>query len=237
MPTPIAEGWWRLFRTTGGVEVSHVDLTPDGAREAEAYARLDESERERCRRFQHPGPQRRFALCRAALRAILSRRLGCGDERLAFGAAPYTKPYAVLEGQPAPIAFNVSHSGDHGLIAVASKGRLGVDVEERVTRHDLDGPIAGVLGPDERARLAAADGDEKLRLFFYFWTLKEALLKAIGTGHGIEMSRFQVPKNMRSGETTGIFRFPHLPTATWRLESLDTKDFAAALAYDVMPDA
>lgn len=51
------------------------------------------------------------------------------------------------------------------------------------------------------------------------------------------MSRFQVPQNMCNGEATGIFRFPHLSTATWRLESLGTKDFAAALAYDVMLDA
>ena len=142
-----------------------------------------------------------------------------------------------MDGRPAPIAFNVSHSGDHGLIAVAPYGRLSVDVEERVTRHGLDGPIAAVLGPDERTQLVAADGGEKLRLFFYFWTIKEALPKATGTGHGIEMSRFQVPHNMRNGEATGIFQFPHLPTATWRLESLGTKDFAAALAYDVMPDA
>lgn len=150
MSTPIAEDWWRLFRTTDGVEVSHVDLRPDDARETEAHARLDKGERERCRRFQHPGPQRRLALCRAALRAILTRRLGCGDERPAFGPAPYTKPYALLDRRPAPIAFNVSHSGDHELIAVAPYGRLGVDVEERVTRHGLDGPIAAVLGPDER---------------------------------------------------------------------------------------
>ena len=63
------------------------------------------------------------------------------------------------------------------------------------------------------------------------------MLKATGTGHGIEMPRFQMPQNMRNGEATGIFRFPHLSTATWRLESLGTKDLAAALAYDVMPDA
>ena len=64
------------FRLVGEATVIHVDLTPDAAREAKAMGWLDESEHSRWRRFQFAGPRRRFSLCRAALRAILCRRLG-----------------------------------------------------------------------------------------------------------------------------------------------------------------
>ena len=98
---------------------------------------LDEGEQARWRRYRHDGPRRRFALCRAALRAILRVRLGCRNEELAFGPASHGKPFSVVRGKPANINFNVSHSGEHGLIAVAAEGRLDVDnVPMFVHDHD-----------------------------------------------------------------------------------------------------
>lgn len=231
----ISGDWWHPFRTAGEVEVAYVDLNPEPIREAAAFALLDIAERAQWHRFVHPGPRRRFALCRAALREILGRRLDCANERLEFGLSPYRKPFALVRGRPAPINFNVSHSGGHGLIAIAPRGRVGVDVEERSTRHDLDGPVATVLGPDERSALSEACGDSKVHLFFCIWTIKEALIKGLGTGHYTDVSGFQVPANMRGGESTGLFRFPHLPAVTWRLEDLGNADFAAALAHELPP--
>ena len=232
---PIAEDWCRPFRVAGEVEVFHVDLTPDPAREAAAFEMLDDPERGQWRRFLHAGPRRRYALCRAALRTILRRQFDCGNERIVFGASPYKKPFALVRGRPAPISFNVSHSGDHGLVAIAPTGRVGIDVEERSTRHELDGPVAAVLGPDERSELSRLCGDRKVQLFFCIWTIKEALIKALGTGHYTDVSQFQVPANMRGGESTGLFRFPHLPSIAWRLEDLGNRDFAAALAHEMYP--
>ena len=139
------------------------------------------------------------------------------------------------KGRPAPISFNVSHSGEHGLIAFAEQGRLGVDVEERSAQRNLDGLIRTVLGPAEQAELEMACGNHKLHLFFNLWTIKEALIKALGTGLSLDMSRFEVPSAMRRGETTSMFQFPHLPTFRWRLENLGNEHFAAALAHELDP--
>ena len=237
MPSPIAECWWRPFRTVGHATVLHVDLTAHAAREAEAWAWLDEEERARWQRYQHDGTRRRFALCRAALRAVLCRQIGCCNEQLAFGAADRGKPYAVVQGEAAPVSFNISHSGAHGLIAVAEAGRLGVDVEERRTPRHLDGLIETVLGPDERAELALARGCRKLHLFFNFWTIKEALIKALGLGLAMDMSRLEIPAAMRHGKTTSIFQFPHIPTVRWRLADLGNERFAAAIACELAPDS
>ena len=237
MPASVAECWWRPFRKVGDATVLHVDLTPHVAREAEAWAWLDEEEQARWQRYQHDGPRRRFALCRAALRAVLCRQLDCRNEQLVFGASDHGKPYVVVQGKPAPISFNVSHSGAHGLIAFAAAGRLGVDVEERSTPRDLDGLIRSVLGPDEQADLALAHGCNKLYLFFNFWTIKEALIKALGLGLSLDMSQFEIPSAMRHGGTTSIFQFPQLPTVRWRLEDLGNEHFAAAIACELDPDS
>ena len=75
-----------------------------------------------------------------------------------------------------------------------------MDVEELRTLRDLDGLISSVLGPDEQAELSLARGCHKLHLFFTFWTIKEALIKALGLGLSLDMSQFEIPLAMRDGE-------------------------------------
>jgi 4'-phosphopantetheinyl transferase len=229
------ECWWRPFSKTGNTAVIHVDLTPHATRETNALAWLDKKEQARWQRHRHPRPRREFGLCRAALRAILCRQLGCNNDELAFDTSNYGKPVALVCGIPASISFNVSHSGKHGLLAFAPEGRIGVDVEERVTRHDLDGEIRTVFAPGERAELALAHGDRKVHLFFSLWTMKEALIKALGMGLSLDTSRFEIPLSMRHGMRTCLFRFPQLPEVNWRLENLGNADFAAAIAQEVNP--
>ena len=102
--------WWSRFSDVAGVTVVHVDLGPDPARETEAFARLDRDERAAWEKGV-PEVRRRFALCRAALRAILCGRLDCRNEQLSFGASIHGKPFAVVRGVRSPVSFNVSHSG------------------------------------------------------------------------------------------------------------------------------
>lgn len=231
--------WWRdVCRLdgvggAGGVRVVHVDLSPDAAREAEAVSWLDADESERWRRYRHPGPRRRFALCRAVLRAILCGRLGCSSGQLAFAVSAYGKPHARVDGAAAPVSFNVSHSGEHGLIAFASRGRIGVDVQVRAPRRNLDLLIEGVMSSRERAELAELRGDDRLRLFSALWTVKEALSKARGRGLSMGVSGFEVPAGLLRGAGSGLFRFDDMPNVAWRVDDLGNSAFAAALACEV----
>ena len=133
------------------------------------------------------------------------------------------------------MSFNVSHSGNHGLIALAPEGRIGVDVEQRDTRHDPDGPIRTVFAPAERAELAATCDARKVDLFLTLWTLKEALVKALGVGLSLDLSAFEIPPAMRRGSSATTFRFPQDPAVAWRLENLGNSSFAAALAHELKP--
>ena len=193
----------------------------------------------RYRRYRCDRPKREFSLCRAALRAILCEQLGCGNRQLSFETSEHGKPFALVEGASVPINFNVSHSGRHGLIARSSQVKVGVDVEERQIRFNLDGALETIFAPRERAELIRARGERKDRLFFGLWTMKEALVKAVGVGLALDFSQFEIPAKLYRGHSVSdVFKFPRLDEnmrgshIRWKLLNLGNADFAAALAFE-----
>ena len=213
--------------------VLHVDLAPDGRLEQNALSILDETERDRYHRILSDRARREFVLCRAALRVNLTERLDCTSRQVSFGCLEYGKPFAKVAGRPVGTAFNVSHSDPHGLIAIADSGCVGVDLEMRSKPRDLDGIGSFVYGPEEQRLLKKAKGWQKVHLFYRLWSLKEALIKALGTGFSLSPSEFEIPDSMLQGARSCVFRFPHLPSDAWRLFDLGEGRFAAALAYRV----
>jgi 4'-phosphopantetheinyl transferase len=123
-------------------------------------------------------------------------------------ATDHGKPYVVaVDGQPAPVAFNLAHSGDVVVAAIAAPGvRVGVDVEavtddfdwESVRRHVFTDAEWGASG-------AAADPSAER---FALWARKEASVKATGDGLSIDLrhvsvSPFQAPDGTRTSRLTG----------------------------------
>ena len=230
------ERWWRPIGLIGEANVLHVDLHPDPSREDQASQWLDVRERRQRDKIINPGRRRQFTLCRAALRAILGSELGCPSEELKFGTSYYGKPFAIVGGHPHPISFNVSHSSKSGIIALAPEGRLGVDVEDLAPRNNMELLAEAAFTASEQIDLGSVDGSEKLRLFFRIWTMKEALIKAVGMGLSLDMSSFEIPGAMRRGTADSVFSFPQAPSVYWRLESISNRDYCAAIAHEIRPD-
>ncbi len=223
--------WWSPWHEGEGALILHVDLGSDEGRERQALSLLDDEERRRRDRFVVEGAARRFSLCRAALRLNLAERLGCTNDELSFGYREHGKPFAKVNGAPSPVSFNVSHSGSNGLIGFAEHDGLGVDLEERAPGRNFDGIGSRVYGPAEQRALTAAEGQRKADLFYRLWSLKEALIKALGTGFSLNPSRFEVPAAMLGGARSSVFRFPQAPSERWWLMDLGEPRFAAAMAY------
>ena len=232
MPANLIASGFHTFHKVGDIFVAHVDLSPNEKREKNAIFWLDEQDLVRCARYCYDRPKREFVLCRATLRYILCSRLGFENKSLSFGTLEHGKPFGLVDGKVAPVSFNVSHSGKHGLIAIGPQGMLGVDVEERTTRVDIDSLIETVYGPNEQAEFELLGESDKRHLFFKLWTLKESLIKALGTGFTLDPVQFEIPRSIRRDEKTDYFRFPHLPNTSWKLENLENDKFAAALAYE-----
>ncbi|WP_144152744.1 4'-phosphopantetheinyl transferase family protein [Paraburkholderia sp. BCC1885] len=111
-------------RWPADVAVWHVAMPPAGT--CVNGAVLDGDERERALRYRRPADRTRYAVTRAVLRELLGQRLGTEPASLRFATSGHGRPE--LFGIPG-ISFNVSHSGDHGLIAISQARAVGIDVE------------------------------------------------------------------------------------------------------------
>ena len=238
MPSDLIPSWIRPVCRTGEVSVIHISLAPDPDREQYAVSWLDAEELRRWQRYKVDRARREFALCRATLRYLLCQQLGCKNTDLAIVAASdHGKPYAVLCGRTVSAKFNVSHSDPHGLITIAEGVRVGIDVEAGLRKRDFDGIAGMVFGPNERAEIRSAHGAKKASLFFRYWTLKEALLKAAGTGLSTDLTRIELPWSVRHGASTGVFQSPDDPMIRWQLQDLSTRQYTAAIATEIVHSA
>ncbi len=167
---------------------------------AEAIGTLSVDELTRANRYVHADVRRRFIICRSRLRQLLAHELGIEAKAVCFRYEQWGKPQLQFPTS-ADLQFNVSHSGDWGLVVLAHVA-VGVDIEMHNDRFDYRGVASQILTSHERLAwekvVASSRADETLRL----WVCKEALLKAMGLGiaEGLQQVSFPVPLPRR-GET------------------------------------
>ena len=132
---------------------------------------LSETERERASRL---AAAPRWIVARAALRIILAGRLGVHPGDVEFASSEHGKP----EIPGSALRFNLSHSGDLAVIALAERAEVGIDIERTSRRSRA---VERTLTLAERAALNGGDRQpSSLRI----WCRKEALAKAGGGGLG-----------------------------------------------------
>ncbi|AOR66064.1 4'-phosphopantetheinyl transferase [Burkholderia stabilis] len=164
-----------------GVRVARIDFDWRVPLASPAYAALSDGERARAARFLRHEDAVRSAATRAALRDVLGA---------ALGVAPHAVALVVDEsGRPSPdpahrteLDFNVSHAGDHALLAWAPAGRVGVDIECCNRATDWRALTREVCAPAEADYLDSLPSAARAEAFMRVWSAKEALLKALGTG-------------------------------------------------------
>jgi 4'-phosphopantetheinyl transferase len=145
---------------------------------------LPREELARADRFYFARDRARFLAGRRALREVLGARTGRAPGALALGYGPQGKPY--LQDAPAP-AFNLSHSGGIGLVALLDDGgdaqaAIGVDIETLRPLPDARELAVANFEPDECEALERLPEPERSKAFLIGWTRKEACLKALGSG-------------------------------------------------------
>lgn len=151
-----------------------------GARLEDPALPLSETERARAARFHHMSDRWEFVLGRLMARHLLAARCGAAPADFRFEENAHGRP-DIAHPADTGVRFNLSHSG--GLVAcVIAECQAGVDLE-RLDRPAVDPRVIGrYCSADEQAALASMP--EKLRheRFLQLWTLKEAYVKARGTG-------------------------------------------------------
>ena len=149
--------------------------------------------RARAARFRFERDRVRFIAARGALRSILARYMGCAPAALAFSYSAYGKP-ALAEmncAQPA-LSFNLSHSGDWAMCAVAQDRRVGIDIELLRPELATQSIAEHFFSAAEVTALRSLSPAEQIPAFFRCWTRKEAFVKARGEGLSLPLDRFDV---------------------------------------------
>lgn len=156
-------------------------------------ALLSLDERTRAARFVFERDRHRFTLSHGLLRVILARYLSAEPRGIQFETGPYGKP--ALRGQSdiaQAIQFNLSHSGTHALIAVALGRAVGADVEWYRPDVDVLKLAQRFFSSGESQAISQAEGDDQQRLFYRYWTAKEAYVKGKGLGLSLGLDRFEL---------------------------------------------
>nr|WP_230459663.1 4'-phosphopantetheinyl transferase superfamily protein [Burkholderia ubonensis] len=174
-----------------GVRVARVDFDWQVPLASPAYAALSDAERARAGRFLRPQDAVRSAGTRVALRDVLGAQLGIAPREVALVVDASGRP-SLDPVHRAALDFNVSHAGDHALIAWSAGCRVGVDIERCDRATDWRGLTREVCAPGEAAYLDALPDLARADAFMHVWSAKEALLKALGTGIGGGLRAFAV---------------------------------------------
>ncbi len=176
---------------------------------AAARALLARDELARADRFVVEPPRIQFTLCRAALRTLLAQRLGCSAQEVRFGTSSLGKPFVLAEDSTQPFYFNVSHSGEFGLIALSDEP-VGVDVEKLQPRINAKSLVSQVVSTEELRKWAQLAAAEHATQIIRLWVCKEAMLKAMGLGIAecLKQISFQLPI-----ESSGPFQLQRIDPA------------------------
>jgi phosphopantetheinyl transferase len=143
---------------------------------------LSAEESSRAEALQVPAARGRFIAGRWLARTMLSRLTGLPAASIAISVSSNGRP-ALAGGSS--LDFNISHSGDIAVCAVADVP-VGVDVERVTSKRNLLGVARECFQSQEvedvAARLAANGPANAAERFTAYWALKEAHMKRLGKG-------------------------------------------------------
>jgi 4'-phosphopantetheinyl transferase len=228
------DGWRLATHPPLGAHDVHVWRIPldDEARAESYWDVLSEEERARASRFYREVHRRRFVAAHGALRHLLAGYVGEAPAALSFVVGEHGKP--ALRSQPgrATVEFNLSHSDDLALVAVANARPVGVDLERWSADVEHLELAERFFSPAERDALRALAHESELvaAAFFAAWTRKEAYLKA--TGHGIMRGLHHFDVALTPGEPARLLadRLDGEAPQRWSMTELDpAPGYSAAL--------
>ncbi|MGO9772761.1 MAG: 4'-phosphopantetheinyl transferase family protein [Roseiarcus sp.] len=147
---------------------------------------LNTQEQAEALRFHVDADRCSFIAARMGLRAMLGMTLGLRPLEVHISRGRRGKPHLCADWHTHALSsrlhFNISHT--RGLVAVALAGRpVGIDIETPAKLADRDHVARSVFAPELIAALnALPTEDARDALFYRFWTLGEAFVKATGLG-------------------------------------------------------
>lgn len=188
-------------------------------------------ELERAGRLRFERDQKRFIVARGILRKILGSYLEKTPDKLHFEYTAHGKPELASNVGNDTLRFNVSHSDAFALYAVSLGQSIGIDIERIRDDVDVDQIAKRFFSPGEIRSLEEVHESKLSKVFFQYWTRKEAFIKA--TGKGISFPMEQCDVSLLSGRYLSPVTLLNdvRKISSWYVQDLfPDRSYAAAIA-------
>lgn len=183
---------------------------------------LNEAERTQAARYITTALQERYIITHGLLRLLLGKYLQIAPEAVRFIFNEYKKP-ALANEHASTLRFNLSHSGDYVVFALANNIDLGIDIERIQDQPKME-VAERFFCREETSALRALPPAEQTQCFYRLWAKKEAIIKANGKGLAALLTSFSV-------NTSDQPEIILLEQQSWSLYTLNlAQNYAAALA-------
>jgi len=172
---------------------------------------LDEEERQRAMGFRTSVQRDAFTAAHALVRTALSAYGRRSPEDWRFAISPQGCPSVLDAGE---LSFSLTHAGLRAAVAVAAGRALGLDIEPVRSERDALPIARRFFSEAETEWLTGLPPAERSAGFAALWTVKEAVLKARGSGLTESLRSVEVELDP-SGRPVGV----QSPGGPWALRS------------------
>jgi 4'-phosphopantetheinyl transferase len=177
---------------------------------------LDPTEQQHALTIKNKQMLQRYVGVHARLRILLGDVVNAAPVQLRLHRAEYGKPYLLDYPE---LTFNLSHTANKLVVAIADKCELGVDIERCKPRKNLAALVDKCFAEEEKNHWQQLPESQQTQAFYRFWTRKEAFVKA--TGKGIALGLKQCVSNPLN--PTELLRIPdgHGLAKEWLISDID----------------
>jgi len=188
---------WQKTPVTLSLSKDHVDIWLCDLKQLSGdinifYSILSDDERQRADKLKVEDKKQQYIITRGALRQRLGLFTNIEPKDFVFDYLEHGKPVLINDARYANITFNVSHSHDLALIAIAQNQNIGIDIEKINHESKHDQLVARFFSEAEQTEFQTMAEVNKARAFCACWTRKEAFIKAVGKGVGYGLDKFDL---------------------------------------------
>lgn len=140
---------------------------------------LSASELARYQRFRFEKDKHSYLVSHALLRHALSKYADVPAAQWQFCRGEHGKPELPVSSATPALRFNLTHTAGFSACVISLGRCCGIDAENIQRKNKLRAVAQRMFAGEELERLDESNINAR---FYYFWTLREAYVKALGSG-------------------------------------------------------
>jgi len=177
-----------------------------------------------------PELRRRATVSRGLLRHCLGTALEIAPSSVTINSGKHGKPILGDPKDAASLSFNLSHTAELWILAIAPANRIGVDIETQREETDWDSLVSRYFSTREAQDFNRLLPNQRKESFFRTWCAKEAFLKARGTGLATPLAAFDVEVDPEQPLRLHDVRLEGESAEDWWICPIDGLDVPGAVA-------